>query len=275
MAYLIPEETLFVKRQRAFFNQGHTRRTGFRIDQLKKLLSAAKSNEDEILAALKADLNKPAFEAYSTEVMQILGELKYTIRHLKKWATAQNVSTPMELQPGRSRIYSHPYGVVLNIAPWNYPVQICLIPLIAILAAGNCAVIKPSEFAPNSSKLVAKLIAEVYPPEYCTVVEGAVEQTQALLSQRWDYIAFTGSPEIGRIIARAAAENLTPTLLELGGKSPCIVHGDADIRVAARRITWGKFLNAGQTCTAPDFIVADSRIAGRLVDALARQIEAF
>jgi hypothetical protein len=193
-----------VKKQRDLFNQGHTRSTTYRIDQLKKLLNAVKSCEDAILAALKADLNKPAFEAYSTEVMQIVGELKYTLRHLNKWTAAQSVCTPMELQPGRSRIFSHPYGVVLNIAPWNDPVQICLLPLIAILAAGNCAVIKPSEFAPHSSELVARLIADVYPPEYCTVVEGGVEETQALLARKRDYIAFTGSLEISRIIARAA-----------------------------------------------------------------------
>ncbi|WP_419657217.1 NAD-dependent aldehyde dehydrogenase [Desulfosarcina variabilis str. Montpellier] len=264
-----------VQKQRDFFNQGQTRSTVYRIDQLKKLLAAVKVSEDAILAALKADLNKPVFEAYSTEVMQITTELKYTIRHLKKWTREKKVPTPLELQPARSRIHTHPYGVVLNIAPWNYPVQICLIPLIAILAAGNCAVVKPSELAPQTSRLVATLISGLFPPEYCTVVEGGVEETQALLAQRWNYIAFTGSPAIGRIVARAAAENLTPTLLELGGKSPCIVHDDTNIQVAARRIAWGKFLNAGQTCTAPDFVVAQSRIAGRLVDEIGRCINAF
>ena len=264
-----------VQAQRAFFNQGRTRTPDWRIAQLKKLRAAVAANEEAILDALKADLHKPAFEAYSAEVMQIMGELAYTIKHLKKWAAPQKVTTPLALQPGTSRIYSQPHGVVLNIAPWNYPIQTCLAPLIAILAAGNCAVVKPSEFAPHCARLVAELIANTYPPEYCTAVEGGVTETQALLAQRWDYIAFTGSPEIGRIVARAATENLTPTLLELGGKSPCIVHVDADIRVAARRIAWGKFLNAGQTCTAPDFILADRRIAGRLVEALAGQIQAF
>jgi aldehyde dehydrogenase (NAD+) len=165
--------------------------------------------------------------------------------------------------------------VVLNIAPWNYPIQTALVPLVSILAAGNCAVLKPSEFAPNCSRIIAELINENFPPEYCHVAEGGVEETQQLLSQKWDFIAFTGSPRVGQIIAEAAAQTLTPTLLELGGKSPCIVHKDAKLPIAARRILWGKFLNAGQTCVAPDYLLAEKTIADQLVHQLSQRIEDF
>jgi aldehyde dehydrogenase (NAD+) len=270
--YNIPD---VVEAQRKFFNSGKTLDVNFRIEQLKKLKKTVKLNEEAILAALKADLNKPDFEAYSTEIMQIIGEIKYTCKHLKNWAKPKRVNTPLVLQPGKSKIYRHPFGVVLNIAPWNYPFQICLVPLVSILAAGNCAIIKPSELAPHSSKLIAGIIGDIFPPEYCTVIEGEVEKTQELLSQKWDFIAFTGSTEIGKIIAQSAAKNLTPTLLELGGKSPCIVHDDANIKVAARRIVWGKFLNAGQTCTAVDFIVAEKSIVKKLIDEIILNIKIF
>ncbi len=262
-----------VNKQRNYFNQGNTLDIKFRIEQLKKLGKAINSYEAEIFAALKADLNKPSFEAYSSEIMQLKGELKYTVNRLKRWAKPQKVKTSFELQPGKSRVYAQPFGVVLNIAPWNYPFQTCLVPLVSILAAGNCAVIKPSEFAPQSSKLIAKIIGEIYPVEYCAVVEGGVEETQLLLAQKWDFIAFTGSPKVGHIVAEAAAQHLTPTLLELGGKSPCIVHSDADIKVAAHRIAWGKFMNAGQTCTAPDFVLAHKSIAHQLAQELTVRIE--
>ena len=264
-----------VSKQREFFDTGETLHVKFRTEQLKKLRKAIKSSETDIFSVLKADLNKPSFEAYSAEIMQLLGEIKYTIKHMEQWARPHRVKTSFELQPGKSMIYAQPFGVVLNIAPWNYPFQTCLVPLVSILAAGNCAVIKPSEFAPHSSKLIAKIISDIYPVEYCTVVEGGIEETQSLLTQKWDFIAFTGSPRVGRIISQSAANNLTPTLLELGGKSPCIVHSDANIRIAARRIAWGKFLNAGQTCTAPDFVVAHKSIAKQLADELSAQIKAF
>ncbi len=262
-----------VNKQRNYFNQGNTLNIKFRIEQLKKLGKAINSYEAEIFAALKTDLNKPSFEAYSSEIMQLKGELKYTVKRLKRWAKPHKVKTSFELQPGKSRVYAQPFGVVLNIAPWNYPFQTCLVPLVSILAAGNCAVIKPSEFAPQSSKLIAKIIGEIYPAEYCAVVEGGVEETQLLLAQKWDFVAFTGSPKVGHIVAEAAAQHLTPTLLELGGKSPCIVHSDADIKVAARRIAWGKFMNAGQTCTAPDFVLAHKSIAKQLAQELTVRIE--
>ncbi len=262
-------------KQRDFFNTGKTLDIKFRIEQLKKLRHAIKINEANIFSALKTDLNKPSFEVFSAEIMQLLGEIKYTIRHIRQWTEPCRVKTSFELQPGKSMIYAQPFGVILNIAPWNYPFQTCFVPLVSILAAGNCAVIKPSEFAPKSSKLISEIINNIYPVEYCTVVEGGIEETQSLLAQKWDFIAFTGSPKVGHIVAQAAANHLIPTLLELGGKSPCIVHSDADIKIAARRIAWGKFLNAGQTCTAPDFVVVHKNIAKQLAEELTLQAQNF
>ncbi len=264
-----------VKEQRIFFNSGKTLDVKFRIEQLNKLKKAVKSNEGAILSALKKDLGKPSFEAYSTEIMQILNEINYTCKHLKKWTGPKKVKTPLELLPGKSIIRRHPFGVVLNIAPWNYPFQICLAPLVSILAAGNCAVIKPSELAPHSSRSIAKLINNIFPPEYCRVIEGGVEEARELLSQKWDFIAFTGSTGVGRIVAQSAANNLTPVLLELGGKSPCIVHKDANIKIAARRIAWGKFLNAGQTCIAVDYIVAEKSIVKELINEIILSLKSF
>lgn len=264
-----------VEKQRQFFNNGNTKDINFRVEQLIKLRNAIISSEDDITTALYNDLHKPSFEAYSTEIMQILNEIKFAIKNLKRWAKPKKVKTPLELFPGKSLIYPQPYGVVLNIAPWNYPFQLCLGPLVPILAAGNCAVIKPSELAPHSSSLIAKLIREIFTEDYCTVIEGGIEETKELLDQKWDFIAFTGSSAIAKIIAQSAAKSLTPMLLELGGKSPCIVHGDADIKIAARRIVWGKFSNAGQTCIAPDYILADKNISQQLKEELVIQIKSF
>ncbi len=261
--------------QRKFFLKGETRDIQYRTKQLTILKEIVSSNEKEILRALALDLKKPEFEAYTAEVMPILKEIDFCLKHLKAWTRPKRVKTPMALLPGSSRIHYQPYGVILNIAPWNYPVQLCLAPLIPALAAGNCAVIKPSEYAPNSSALMARMINDAFPSDYCTVVEGAEKETSELLHQKWDYIVFTGSPQIARIVAQKAATNLTPSLLELGGKNPCVIHKDADLKTAARRIVWGKFNNTGQSCVAPDFLIVEKSIVKTLLLEITSCIKSF
>ncbi|HWI63150.1 MAG TPA: aldehyde dehydrogenase [Symbiobacteriaceae bacterium] len=261
--------------QRAYFESGATRPYEFRVEQLKRLRDLLKANEERILAALHTDLHKPAFEAFSGEVAFLYAEIAHTLKHLKSWMQPRKVGTPLQLFPGRSRIYSEPRGRVLIIGPWNYPLQLVVAPLIGAMAAGNVAVLKPSELAPATAALVSELIRSAYPEQYIAVVEGGVETAQALLSRRWEYIFFTGGTAVGRVVARAAAEHLTPVTLELGGKSPCIVLPDADLDLAARRIVWGKFFNAGQTCVAPDYLLAHRSIKDELVQRMVQQIRTF
>ncbi|WP_066305232.1 aldehyde dehydrogenase [Bacillus sp. FJAT-29814] len=243
-----------VENQKAFFKTGKPKALTFRLEALKKLKSAIQTNEKKLMNALKADLNKSDFDAYTAEMGFVLAELSFTIKHLPSWVKPQKVKTPMTHIGSASYIYSEPYGVSLIIAPWNYPFQLAIAPLIGAIAAGNTAIIKPSELTPKTSALLAELIKGLYPEKYIAVVEGAVETSQALLKEKFDYIFFTGSVPVGRVIMEAAAKNLTPVTLELGGKSPCIVHHDANIKLAAKRIAWGKFTNAGQTCIAPDYL---------------------
>lgn len=264
-----------IEKQKIFFQTGQTLDLDFRIKQLKKLHEIINKSEGDILNALAKDLKKPYFEAYTTEIMLIKEETKYALRNIKKWTRPAKVKTPVSIAPGKSSIRPQPYGVVLNIAPWNYPFQLCFAPLVPILSAGNCAVIKPSEYSPRTSTLVARLVEENFPLEYCAVVRGDAGVTQELLREKWDFISFTGSPQVGRVIAESAAASLTPVLLELGGKSPCIVHHDTKIKTAARRIVWGKFSNAGQTCTAVDFVLAHKTVGQALVEAIESQIKAF
>ncbi|MBY0095875.1 aldehyde dehydrogenase [Mesobacillus maritimus] len=248
-----PYSSILTKQQ-SFFRTEKTKNLTYRIDALEKLRSKIKANEQPLMDALRADLNKSEFDAYTTEIMIVLEEIKFAINHLQSWAKPRKVKTPITHIGSKSYIYPEPYGVTLIIAPWNYPFQLAVAPLIGAIAAGNCAVIKPSELTPTTSEVFAKLISEIYPEEYITVVQGGVETSQALLEEKFDYIFFTGSVSVGKVIMGAAAKNLTPVTLELGGKSPCIVHEDANLKLAAKRIAWGKFVNAGQTCVAPDYL---------------------
>lgn len=256
--------------QRAFFGGGETRSLDFRRTQLKQLKASISAATDDISAALKADLGKCELEAYVTEIALVLGEIDYALKHLSRWSKPRRVSVPLPFQPANGKVVPEPLGGVLIVSPWNYPFQLALGPLVSAIAAGNCAVIKPSEIAPHTSALVTKLVAETFPREYVTVVEGDAKVAQALLAESFDHIFFTGSSAIGKIVMRAAAEHLTPVTLELGGKSPCIVTADADIAVAAKRIVWGKCLNAGQTCVAPDYLLVQQEIKDQLLEAIAQ-----
>lgn len=249
-----------VQKQKAFFKTGKPKEVSYRLEALQKLKTAIQENEKKLMESLRADLNKSEFDAYTAEIGFVLSELGYTISHLETWVKPKKVKTPVTHMGSASYIYSEPYGVALIIAPWNYPFQLAIAPLIGAISAGNCAVIKPSELTPKTSELLAELIKGLFPEEYIAVVEGAVETSTALLKEKFDYIFFTGSVPVGKIIMEAAAKNLTPITLELGGKSPCIVHEDANIKLAAKRIAWGKFTNAGQTCIAPDYLYLHKNI---------------
>lgn len=259
--------------QRAYFLSGVTRPLAFRLRQLERLGEAIRAREPAILAALRADLGKPAVEAYASEVALVLHAIAHVRRHLRAWAAPRQVRSPLILFPATSWIQPEPYGRVLLIAPWNYPFQLSILPLVGALAAGNCTVVKPSEMAPQTARLVAQLCADLFDPAYCCVIEGGHTQTQALLAIRFDYLFFTGSTTVGRQVMAAAAPHLTPLTLELGGKNPCIVDADADLDTAVRRIAWGKFLNAGQTCVAPDFLWAHRAIKAELVQRLGAHIQ--
>lgn len=243
--------------QKQFFETGRTRDLAFRICQLQLLADAMRKNETVLEEALKKDLGKSAFEFYATEIGFVLADIRYTIQNLQKWSAPKRVRTPLYLFPGKSKIQKEPYGSVLILGPYNYPVQLLAEPLIGAIAAGNCAVLKPSELTPHVSKAMYQIVHSTFKEEYIACVEGGVEVNQELLSQKFDYIFFTGSERVGRIVMKAAAENLTPVTLELGGKSPVIIEKTANIKEAARRIAWGKLMNAGQTCVAPDYVLVD------------------
>lgn len=244
----------------------------YRKQSLLKLLNCVQLHEQEIIQALYDDFKKPAFEAVLSETAYIIAELNHTIKNINKWAKPQLVLPSLLNFPSTDYIYKEPYGKVLIIAPWNYPYQLVLCPLIAAVAAGNQVTVKPSELTPNTSKIVAKILSEVFEENHVKCVEGDAEVTQQLLSQRWDYIFFTGSVAVGKIVAKATAENLTPVTLELGGKNPCIVDETADIKLAAKRIVWGKFLNAGQTCIAPDYLLVSDKIKTAFIESLKKEI---
>ncbi len=246
------------ERQRAFFRTGVTRAAAFRLEQLERLRAAIVRHEAGLLEALRADLGKPALEAYTSEIGFVLEEIRHARRCLPRWMRARRFPTPPLAWPGRSASYPEPRGAVLILGPWNYPFQLLLSPLVAAVAAGNCVCLKPSELAPRTSRALAALVDEVFDSACVCVVEGAADAAQALLAQRWDHIFFTGSARVGRLVMQAAAERLTPVTLELGGKCPCLVCADANLAVAARRILWGKCLNAGQTCVAPDFVLVEA-----------------
>lgn len=264
-----------VASQRRFFASRCAFPLDFRVQQLKKLHAAVRERESEILAALKSDLGKGEFEGYTSEVGFVLEEISHTLKHLRDWARPRRVPTPLMHQPAASVVIQEPKGCVLIIGPWNYPFQLLLAPLIGSISAGNCAILKPSEMTPATAAVVGKLIAKTFAPEFCGVVFGGVPETTALLKERFDHIFFTGSTPVGRIVMRAAAEHLTPVTLELGGKSPCFVDRDIDTTVAARRIVWGKFYNAGQTCVAPDYLLVQKDVKADLLTAMTAAIREF
>ncbi|MBD0711512.1 MULTISPECIES: aldehyde dehydrogenase family protein [unclassified Streptomyces] len=245
-----------VARLNATFASGRTRPLAWRKAQLRALRRLLTEQQETFAAALHADLGKSATEAYTTEIGFTLNEIDHTLRHLRRWLRPRRVPVPMALQPARARTIREPLGTVLVISPWNYPLQLALAPLVGALAAGNTAVLKPSELAPATSAALAHWLPRFLDPTAVAVVEGAVPETTALLEQRFDHIFYTGNGTVGRIVMAAAARHLTPVTLELGGKSPAVVEPGADLATAARRIVWGKFMNAGQTCVAPDYVLA-------------------
>ncbi|NNT72181.1 aldehyde dehydrogenase [Flavobacterium sp. IMCC34852] len=244
----------------------------YRKQSLLKLLLTVENKEAEIIQALHDDFKKPAFEAVATETSFIVSELKYTIKNLNLWAKPQRVLPSFLNFPSADYLYPEPYGKILIIAPWNYPYQLVFAPLIAAVAAGNQVVVKPSELTPNTSKVIAEIIQATFEENHVQCVLGGIDVSQNLLSQRWDYIFFTGSVTVGKIVAKAAAVHLTPVTLELGGKNPCIVEATANLKLAAKRIVWGKFLNAGQTCIAPDYLLVDQNIKPKLIEYLKEEI---
>ena len=259
---------------RAAFEAGTTRPQAWRRATLERLRDLMDEREEQLLDALAADFGKPRFEAWTTELGYIASEIDHTLAHLSSWMKPDRVGTPLAFKPGSSHIVPEPVGVACVIAPWNYPVQLLLSPLVAAIGAGNAVVGKPSELAPHVSAELATLIAALG-DDAVTLVEGGVAETSELLAQRFDHILYTGNSRVARIVMRAAAENLTPVTLELGGKSPAIVSRHANVQVAARRIAWGKFINAGQTCIAPDYVLVERPVHDELVAAIGKHIEAF
>ncbi|MEI6061327.1 MAG: aldehyde dehydrogenase [Bacteroidota bacterium] len=255
-----------VELQKDFFNSRKTMDIAFRKACLKKLHFELCKREKDIAKAMYDDFRKPEFESVMTETGIVLNELKLAIRKLNSWARSQYVRPVLVNFPSTNRIYKEPYGTVLIIAPWNYPFQLVFSPLVGAIAAGNTVVVKPSEHSPRTSRIVSEIIKGVFLPEHVSVVEGEADVAARLLVERWDYIFFTGSSNIGKIVAKAAAEHLTPVTLELGGKNPCIIDETANIKLAARRIVWGKFINCGQTCIAPDYVLVHESIKESFVE---------
>ena len=267
--------TATVQRQRAFFQSGATRPLEFRRAQLGVLLGALERNESTLLAALHADLRKSPHQAYSSEFGLVLMEIRQALRHLRKWMTPLRRRTPWFVAPAHGWVQPEPFGVALILGPWNYPVQLLLTPLVSAIAAGNCIMLKPSELAPHAAETIAALVRKSFAEEYISVATGDAQVAEALLRERFDKIFFTGSTRVGRAVMAAAAKHLTPVTLELGGKCPAIVCGDAPIELAARRIAWGKFMNAGQTCVAPDFVLVECGARDVFLAAMKKSLQDF
>ena len=262
-----------VSRQREYFLGGATLEPSERKESLLRLQKAILAREKEIAEALHADLRKSPFESYMSETGMVLDELRYIAKHLEKWAKPKRVPTPLSQFPSRSFICKEPYGVTLVMSPWNYPFLLSLDPLIGSIAAGNCVILKPSAYAPHTSHLLADLISSVFSPAHVAVVEGGREENSSLLEQRFDFIFFTGSVSVGKLVMEKAAQNLTPVVLELGGKSPCIIDETANLPMAARRLVFGKLLNAGQTCVAPDYVLVKRERKEGLISLLKSNIQ--
>ncbi len=264
-----------VSHLRESFDSGRTRPLEARQRQLAALARFIREREREMQQALRDDLGKPALESSVAEISFVANELAFTRKRLRSWMKPERVPTPLIAQPGRSRIHREPLGVVLIIGPWNYPIQLTLAPLIGAIAAGNCVLLKPSELAPATSALLARFIPQYMDSDWVRVIEGGPSEAGALLAERFDYIFYTGGSAVGRIVMQAAAKHLTPVTLELGGKSPCIVDENADIAVAARRILWGKFLNAGQSCVAPDYVLVHEKVESQLLARMKQTVHDF
>lgn len=264
-----------VKAQRDFFESGATRSFEFRRNALEKFRKSILKNEQAIADAMKKDFNKAADEVYMTETGLVLDEIRFHLKHLKKWMKRKNVRTPLAQFLSHSYILPEPFGVSLIMSPWNYPIQLCFDPLIGAISAGCTAVVKPSAYAPETSNVIEKILSEAFPREYIATVQGGRVQNAALLEQKFDYIFFTGSPTVGHLVMEKAARYLTPITLELGGKSPVIVDESANIKIAARRVAFGKVLNAGQTCVEPDYLFIHKNVKARFVEAYKSALKEF
>ena len=264
-----------VKKQRDYFMSGATRSYEFRLNALKKLQRALKENEGAIAAAMKQDLNKSLFESYMCETGLVLDEVKFHIKHLKGWMKERTVATPLPQFHAKSYISPEPYGVTLIMSPWNYPILLCLDPLVGAISGGNCAIVKPSIYAPATSHIIAEIIEKTYPANYIAVVEGGRAENSALLEQKFDYIFFTGSVPVGKVVMEAAAKHLTPVTLELGGKSPVIIDETANIKLAAKRVAFGKVLNGGQTCVEPDYLLIQESVRDDFIEAYHKALKKF
>ncbi len=259
-------------KQREFFQSGKTFSVQFRIDALKRLKECIVRRESDIINALKSDLGKSEFESYMCEIGMVLSELSYLIKHTKKFAKPRKVRTPISQFHSKSYVIPEPYGNTLIMSPWNYPFLLTVDPIADAISAGNTSIVKPSAYSPATSKLVAELIAECFPEEYVAVVLGGREENSRLLEKKFDFVFFTGSQAVGKAVLQHTAEHLTPAVLELGGKSPVIVDSSADIPLTAKRIIFGKIINSGQTCVAPDYILCEKSVKDRLVSELKKQI---
>lgn len=262
-----------VDAQRAYFKKGETISITYRMEALNKLKAAIQQYEKPLLEAIQTDLGKSASEAYMCEVGLTLAEISYFQKHLRSWAKTRRMATPLTNFAAKSMIVQEPYGVVLIMSPWNYPVLLSLEPLIGAIAAGNTVVLKPSAYSPATSGVIAEMIENIFPAEYVTVVRGGRAENQSLLEQKWDYIFFTGGVTVGKMVMQKAAEHLTPITLELGGKSPCVIDHTANLRIAARRIVFGKYLNCGQTCIAPDYALVEASVHDEFVRLLKEETE--
>ncbi|HKL35232.1 MAG TPA: aldehyde dehydrogenase [Salegentibacter sp.] len=261
------------KAQRAFFASQQTKSIAFRLEQLKTLRKAIQKNEEKVNEALWKDLHKSKEEAFLTETSLLIEELDYHIKNLKSWTKPKKVGSPLQIKPSRSKILYEPLGIGLIIAPWNYPFQLTINPLIGAISAGCCAVLKPSPDTPNVARIIEEIISENFPPEYIKVVQGGKEANQELFKFSFDIMFFTGSPGVGKIVMKAAAEHLSRVVLELGGKSPCIVNKDANLKIAGNRIAWGKIMNAGQTCIAPDYLLVHKEVKKDLLAEISKSFE--
>lgn len=275
MKFSAQDVETMIAEQRRFYFTGVTRTAAYRIAMLSKLKEAILVNEEAISKALHKDLRKSSFESYLTEIGFVISSISHMITNLEQWMEPEMVKTPIHLQPAKSFIVREPYGSVLIIGPFNYPFQLVMEPLVGAIAGGNCAIVKPSETSVHTGEIIKKILSDIFHPELVRVVEGEQKETSALIHASFDYIFFTGSVAVGKVVMRAAAERLTPITLELGGKSPALVDQTADIAKAAERIVWGKFVNNGQTCVAPDYVLVHHTVKDQLVQAMRATIRKF
>ncbi|MCB9498280.1 MAG: aldehyde dehydrogenase family protein [Bacillales bacterium] len=264
-----------IAKMRAYFETGKTKDVDFRLEHLRKFLASLKAHEEDFYEAMKADFNKPKFESYATEISLVYGEIENKLKHLKKWTKPKRKSVGLSSWPSYGKEIPEPYGLVLVMAPWNYPYMLTLAPVVGALAAGNCVLIKPSNRSPHTSDVIKTVCDEVFEEGYVDVVLGGRQENQALLEQKFDFIFFTGGVSVGTMVLEKAAVHLTPCILELGGKSPVFVEEDCDLKTTVRRLVWGKYTNAGQTCVCPDYILVNEKIHDEFLEAVKAQIKEF